>query len=107
MVIQYIASLIIAFILIKLFLKVIKDRIAVLNSVFWIFFWVGTLVLLWFPKFLEQISNLLGVGRGVDILIYLSIIFLFYIILNQNSKIEKLNKGITKLIREVAKNEAK
>lgn len=107
MVIQYVASVIISIILFRLFTKIIKDKIAITSSILWITFWGATLILLWFPNVLERISNIFGVGRGVDILIYLSIIFLFYIILNQNTKIDKLENKITTLVREVAKNGTK
>jgi hypothetical protein len=45
----------------------------------------------------------LGVGRGIDVLVYLSIILLFYSNFKQTERIEKLEKEITKLVREIAK----
>lgn len=53
------------------------------------------------------LGKVTGVGRGVDVLVYLSIIFLFYYVLRQNNKIDLLEKQITKLVREIAKNEQK
>jgi hypothetical protein len=53
------------------------------------------------------VGKLFGVGRGIDVLVYLSIIFLFYYIFRQSEKINKLEKQITKLVREIAKENAK
>ena len=107
MVIQYVASVIIGVILVQLVTKIVKDKIAIVRSIFWVIFWLATLTLVWFPEILAKISNIFGVGRGVDILIYISIIFLFYIMLNQNTKIDKLENKITTLVREIAKNETR
>ena len=78
MVIQYVASIVILIILFGLLIKILKDRISIISSIIWIIFWSATLLILWFPNLLTRISTLFGVGRGVDILIYLSIILLFY-----------------------------
>ena len=107
MVIQYVASIVILIILFGLLIKILKDRISIISSIIWVIFWSATLLILWFPNLLTRISTLFGVGRGVDILIYLSIILLFYMLLNQNIKIDKLEKQITKLVREIAKNDTK
>ena len=107
MIIQYIATIIIAFILIQLLLKFKEDKLAWLKILLWVIFWGAALFIVWFPEIIAEIAQISGVGRGVDVIIYISIIFLFYLLFNQNSKIDKLNEQITKLTREIAKNEAK
>jgi small membrane protein len=107
MLIQYVATAFILLIIIQLIIKLIKDRLAFLKISIWVFFWCLVLFFVWFPEFMLRIAELLGVGRGVDVLIYVSLIFLFYLVFNQNSKIDKLNKEITKLVRVIARNEEK
>ena len=107
MVIQYVATVIIAFILIQLLLKLRKDKLSLVKILIWTIFWGGALFVVWFPSIIAEIAQISGVGRGVDVIVYVSIIFLFYLIFNQNSKIDKLNEQITKLTREIAKNETK
>lgn len=77
------------------------------KTLVWTIFWSIALFLIWFPSVIAKIADVSGVGRGVDVIIYVSIIFLFYLTFNQNSKFDELNKQITKLTREIAKNEAK
>lgn len=103
MVIQYLASAIIALILIKLLIRILKDKIEIKSSILWIIFWSAALVILWFPTLLVEAGSILGVGRGVDVLVYISIIILFYLVLNQYTKLEKLDKKLTKIVRELAK----
>lgn len=107
MVIQYVATGIIAIIIIQLFLKLRKDKLSWLKILIWLLFWGSALFVVWFPKVIAELAQVSGVGRGVDVIIYVSIIFLFYLLFNQNSKIDELNKQITKITREIAKNETR
>lgn len=108
MVIQYIVTGIITVILIQLIVRVIKDRTQFFKLLFWGMFWGIALVFIWLPtNTIDKLGQLFGVGRGIDVLVYLSIIFLFYYIFRQNDKVNKLEKQITKLVRELAKQNAK
>ena len=107
MVIQYVATIIIALIILQLISKFKKDRVSWPRTLIWILFWCIGLFVVWFPVTIAKIAQVSGVGRGVDIIIYISIILLFYLLSNQNTKIDELNKQITKLTREIAKNNAK
>lgn len=104
MIIQIVATGIIVIIFGQLVIKVIKDRTSFFKILFWFLFWSGALILIWLPPdVLDKFGNILGVGRGVDVLVYLSIILLFYTILKLNSKIDRLEKKLTILVRKIAK----
>ena len=108
MTIQYIATGIIVIILIQLLIQVLKDRAQLFKLLFWGIFWGIALIFIWLPtNTIDKLGQLFGVGRGIDVLVYLSIIFLFYYIFKQNEKINKLEKEITKLVRRLAKDETK
>jgi len=104
MIIQYIATGIILITLSQLALKVIKDKTSIVKLIFWVFFWGIALIFIWLPtNTIDQLGKLFGVGRGIDVLVYLSIIILFYTNLRLTNRVEKLEKHITKLVREFAK----
>ena len=108
MVIQIIATIIILIIFYQLVKKFIKDKASLTRIIFWILFWGISLIIIWLPKeTIDNIGSIFGVGRGIDVLVYLSIIFLFYYIFKQSEKINKLEKEITKLVRRLAKDETK
>ncbi|HRZ19202.1 MAG TPA: DUF2304 domain-containing protein [Candidatus Dojkabacteria bacterium] len=108
MVIQYIVTGIITVILIQLIVRVIKDRTQFFKLLFWGMFWGIALVFIWLPtNTIDKLGKLFGVGRGIDVLVYLSIVFIFYYIFKQNEKVNKLEKQITKLVRELAKQNAR
>ena len=104
MVIQIIATVIILSIFLQLIRKILKDKASLTKIVFWVLFWGIALVVIWLPKeIIDSLGSIFGVGRGIDVLVYLSIILLFYSNFKQTEKIEKLEKEITKLVREIAK----
>lgn len=108
MVIQIIATIIILIIFYQLIKKFIKDKASLTKIIFWVLFWGISLIIIWLPKeTIDNIGSIFGVGRGIDVLVYLSIILLFYSNFKQTEKIEKLEKEITKLVREIAIKNAK
>lgn len=108
MIIQYIATGIIVIVLVQFLIKVIKDRTQLFKLLFWGVFWGIALVFIWLPtNTIDKLGQLFGVGRGIDVLVYLSVIFLFYYTFRQSEKINKLEKEITKLVRIIAIKDAK
>ena len=104
MVIQIIATIIILIIFYQLIKKFIKDKASLTKIIFWVLFWGISLVIIWLPKeTIDNIGSVFGVGRGIDVLVYLSIILLFYNNLRLNERIDDMNKKVTKIVREVAK----
>lgn len=54
------------------------------------------------PDTTSYLAELVGVGRGADLIVYLSIVLIFYIIFQMTIKIEKIERNITKVVRTVA-----
>lgn len=54
------------------------------------------------PEFTNYIAQQLGIGRGVDVVLYLSIVLLFYLVFRTNVLIEETQHQITQLVRELA-----
>ncbi len=74
---------------------------------FWLAFWAGVGIVVALPWTTSLLAARLGVTRGVDLVIYVSIVALFYLVFRLTIKIEKLESNITKLVREVALSDAK
>ena len=54
------------------------------------------------PQFSTQIANLLGIGRGADLLFYLFIITSLFYAVETRSRIRRMEKQITLLVRQNA-----
>jgi hypothetical protein len=55
-----------------------------------------------FPNVTTRIANRFGVGRGVDAVLYVSLIILFYLVFRTNVALENLKQEMTELVRKVA-----
>jgi hypothetical protein len=73
---------------------------------FWTIIWMGTIFLALFPEILDKLSKVLGTDY-VNLILYSSIILLFYMIFRIYVKIDSHSKEITRLVREIAITNAK
>ncbi len=72
------------------------------TAVFWFFVWFAVLLIVSVTPIIDALSRPVGVGRGIDLVVYIGIMILFYLVFQQNMKIDKLENEITKLVREIA-----
>lgn len=68
----------------------------------WVLFWlVGALVVIR-PNATAYFAELVGIGRGADLVVYCSIALIFFIIFRLMIKINRLERHITELTRSEA-----
>jgi hypothetical protein len=65
-------------------------------------FWIFALILLFNLPSLSKLASSLGIGRGVDLVIYLSLIMIFSTLFKLIVKQKNQDKIITKIIRKIA-----
>ena len=54
------------------------------------------------PDLTSSLAKLFGVGRGADVVVYLALVGLFFMVFRLMVKIEKLEREITKVVRNKA-----
>ena len=69
---------------------------------FWVVLFLLAIVGTLLPQTTDVIADVFGVGRGVDVAIYVSIAILFYLVFRMNVMMEDLRQEITKLTKEIA-----
>ena len=98
-------TIITIFVLLSIF-KLIKqkqnNKITFLAFIFWFFLWLGIAFLFYLPETTSYLATLLGVGRGVDLALYISIILIFYLLFKVFVRLNKIDREITKIVREQA-----
>lgn len=98
MLIQIILILIIVFIVIRLIAKFRAREITSVGFFGWLTIWLAACGVIIWPDATVYVANVVGIGRGSDLVIYLAIIFLFYTIFRLTLRIEKMEKDLTKIV---------
>ncbi len=100
--IKVIVVLFVLFAYSRAFLRLRDNQISFREFMFWTVVWVGVLVVTFVPSILNYLSSRAGVGRGADLLVYLSILLLFYLTFRMYVKLDEVKEDVTKIVRKVA-----
>jgi len=79
-----------------------SKKISLKSLLIWCTLWAGVMVVALMPWTTVMIAEPLGIGRGIDLVVYLSIIVLYYILFRIYIRIEETQRAITSLVRELA-----
>lgn len=72
-----------------------------LGAFFWILFWVAVAGIVSLPtNFLDRVSQGIGIGRGVDLVMYVAIALLFFLLFKLYIKIEMLKRSLIEVARK-------
>lgn len=100
--IQIILLALILFFISRVVLRAREKLIPTKTAAFWLVIWLVALIGVILPKTTTQIAEVFGVGRGVDIIVYVSMALLFYLVFRIYVMIEDLRRDITTLVRQIA-----
>lgn len=99
---QIVFTTIISFILYKTIRSYREKRLSRLFLSFWILLWVIVLYLVYDQSLLSSVAHMLGIGRGVDSALYLSVILLFYSVYLLFGLVFSIEQKLTTLVRQEA-----
>ena len=103
MLIQYILLIVILFILAQTVRKFRAQKISLREFLFWMIFWVIVGAVVALPHITSLLAEWMGVGRGADLVVYGSLIFVFYMIFRLFVRQQQLDRDISKIVEEIAK----
>ena len=55
-----------------------------------------------FPDVTQDAANLVGVGRGTDLVLYMSVVVVMFVLLHYYTKFVELQRQLTEVTRELA-----
>ncbi len=100
---QIFALLIIVFFVTRIIRQKQKNQITKNETILWLVFWSLAALAVIFIKTIDSIVAAMGFsGSGINFLIYIAVMILFYLIFKLRLKIVKLEKNITDITREIA-----
>lgn len=80
-----------------------KRQLMIPGFLLWMSIWVGLFTFLLRPALLSVVSDLFGVDRAIDVIVYVSIMALFYMTYKNYQLSLKQSSEITKLVRQISK----
>lgn len=106
MVLQILFIFFVLFVLSRIVLRWRDGSISLGEFLFWLLLWCVIALIVLLPQTSSFLARLLGVGRGVDAVVYISIVILFYAIFRIVVKLEFIEHEITLMVRKSALKEA-
>ena len=100
--IQIFLLAVVIFAISRVYLRLKEGVITTRMAFFWFLIGIAALFAITLPATTTKIAEFFGVGRGVDIIVYISLALLFYLVFRIYVMIEDLRHQITYIIREVA-----
>ncbi|HUP45464.1 MAG TPA: DUF2304 domain-containing protein [Thermoanaerobaculia bacterium] len=79
-----------------------RRRITPRLGLFWMMIWSGAAVFIAFPDLSSIIANALGIGRGADLVLYLSILFMLGGFFGVYLRFRRLDEQLTRIVRHLA-----
>ncbi|MDI3496210.1 MAG: hypothetical protein PWQ35_231 [Patescibacteria group bacterium] len=105
---QIIAIFIIALFIWRLILQKKKQKINRNEFLFWLTFWLLGIVAIIFIRQIDSLLIFLGFsGSGINFLLYLAVLALFYLIFKLRLDLAKMDTNLTKITRLIALNQEK
>ncbi len=100
--IQIILIIFILFALSRVLLRYNEGKVSTLEFGFWIVIWIAAIIAIALPRTVGYISKTFGIGRPADLILYIAVILLFYLVFRIYVAIDSLEHNMTKIAREVA-----
>ena len=95
------------FALSRAFLRYKDKNLSAGELVFWCIIWLLVVLVGLSPDTHSWVANMQGIGRPVDVLVYVSLMLLFYLIFRIYVKLDQQERAMTEVVRKVALNKRK
>lgn len=102
MVIKIVISLFVAFALSRAIIRYREKSFGMFALIFWTLIWCVIAFFVWKPASSDAIARILGVGRGVEALLAVAVVILFYGVFRLYVKLEFIEHELTVLVRRLA-----
>ena len=86
----------------RVYLRAKEKILSPKTALFWFAIWTAAAFGILLPKTTSSLAGIVGVGRGVDVIVYVSLALLFYLVFRLFVSVEDLRHEITYLIRQLA-----
>ncbi len=82
--------------------RYLKGKNSIITTVLWTLFWIIVAIFSLFPNLSNQFAKLVGITRGLDFIIILVFIILFYTVLRLYFIVDKLQNDLNTVVKQIA-----
>ncbi len=82
--------------------RYLKGKNSIVTTLLWTIFWIIVAIFSLFPHLSNQFAKLVGITRGLDFIIILVFIILFYTVLRLYFIVDKLQNDLNTVVKQVA-----
>ncbi|MFH1072273.1 MAG: DUF2304 family protein [Nanoarchaeota archaeon] len=100
--IQVLVLIFAVFALSRVILRMKSGNLSVREFIFWSLLWLLAILFFVFPDWTTSIALFFGIERGINLIVSVSIILLFYLIFRIYIKIESVEQEISEVVRQIA-----
>lgn len=75
-----------------------------MSYILWGIIWFFIIIFAFVPELSSHIAGFFGISRGLDFLVIVATLLMFYLIFKLYMRIDKLQQDMTKIVREIALN---
>ena len=104
--IQFLIVAVVVVVCFRLYTRLRAGELSTGEFIEWFALWLAVGVVGLAPQVASYLAHLVGVGRGSDLVVYLALLLLFYLIFKVFVRIEQLNRTLTNVVRGLALKEA-
>jgi hypothetical protein len=103
--IQFFLLALVLFAVTRLVQKYRQRAIQLLELCIWLLVWAGAAFIIVFPDSTNFLAALLGIWRGADLVLYTSLLVIFYLIFRIHLALDRVQQEITAIVRMMALNQ--
>jgi len=81
---------------------VARGRIPRRAAAFWMLLWLAAGIAVTWPDLTTRIANVFGIGKGINLVVYFSVLFMFVGFYMMYVRLRRLDANITLLVRHLA-----
>ncbi len=104
MLLPIIATIFLVIATLKAWNKYREHTFSLMESVLWTLLWLAIGIVFWQPEITSRLALFFGIGRGADLIVYIAIVVIVYLLFRLFVHIDKMDRQITKLVRTIALN---
>lgn len=83
-------------------IQIARHHLAPRYGLLWILLWIAAAISIADPNLLVRAAHFLGIGRGADLVLYLSVIFSFAAFFFTYLRFRRVEEQLTTIVRHIA-----